>query len=124
MYATAGTVTHVHQARRLARCHPAGRLSRAEILIATFALTATLCVALLPSITATVPIPSSTMTVRVSQHDTLWDLAKAHPVEGSTTAETVSLIRRLNGLDGSAIAAGEVLRVPAAASDMTALARR
>jgi len=99
-------------------------LSRAEAFIAACALVVTLCVALLPAIVVDTRMPAGTVTVRVAPHDTLWDLAKAHPVEGSSTAETVSLIRRLNGRQNSAIAAGEVLRVPATASEMTALARR
>lgn len=125
MYATADTAVSSHQLRGGTQAHrTAGRLTRAEMLIATCAVIATLCVALLPVITSGAPVVPQTTAVRVAPNDTLWDLAKAHPLEGSTTAETVSVIRQLNGLEGSMIAAGEVLKVPADASEMTALARR
>lgn len=125
MYATAGTAVSSHRLHGRVRVHRAtGRLSRAEMLIATCAVVATLCVALLPAINSAAPSVTHTVAVRVAPNDTLWDLAKAHPLEGSTTAETVSIIRQLNGLEGSVIAAGEVLKVPADASGMAALARR
>ncbi len=125
MYATAGTAVSTQQLHGRTRVHRAtGRLSRAEMLIATCAVIATLCVALLPAINASTPAVIQTVAVRVAPNDTLWDLAKAHPLEGSTTAQTVSIIRQINGLEGSVIAAGEVLKVPADAAGMTALARR
>lgn len=125
MYATASTVVPVrHLHGRIRDRRSTGRLSRAEILIATCAVLVTLCVAVLSAITTASPTVTHTLAIRVAPNDTLWDLAKAHPIEGSTTAQTVSIIRQINGLHGSVIAAGEVLKVPADASEMTALARR
>lgn len=125
MYATAGTAVSARQLSGRTRAQQVtGRLTRAEMLIATCAVIATLCVALLPVFNSGAPTIPQTIAVRVAPNDTLWDLAKAHPLEGSTTAETVSVIRELNGLEGSMITAGEVLKVPADASEMTALARR
>lgn len=124
MYATAGILNSAHRLGRRARARTTGRLTRTEMFIAVCALTATLCAALVPAIASRAASTTLTIAVRVASHDTLWDLAKAHPVEGSTTAETVSLIRGLNGMQGSVIAVGEVLRVPAPAAALTALARR
>lgn len=125
MYATAGTAVSVHHVHGCTRVRQAtARLSRAETLIAACAVIVALCVALLPAINSAAPAVPQTIAIRVAPNDTLWDLAKAHPLEGSTTAETVSVIRQLNGLEGSMIATGEVLKVPADASEMTALARR
>ncbi len=126
MYATAETPhTNVGAVRatRGYRTRPR-TLTRTELLIALTVLAFTLCAAVLPSILATAPAATPTVAVRVADQETLWDLAKAHPVSGNTTAQTVSIIRDLNGLEGSMIAAGEVLRVPAPPSGQTALASR
>lgn len=64
---------------------------------------------LLPNSPGSVPLT----TVRVESADTLWSLAQAHPIEGLSTAETVSEIRRLNELPSSSLSAGSLLRVPA-----------
>lgn len=57
--------------------------------------------------------PPSTRPVRVRQGDSLWSLAQAHAVTGLGASETASLIRELNGLDGSGLAVGQVVLVPA-----------
>ncbi len=50
--------------------------------------------------------------VLVDDNATLWDLARAHPVEGLGTAQTVALIQERNGLATGTIAAGQRLDVP------------
>jgi hypothetical protein len=61
--------------------------------------------------------------VRVEAGETLWTLAKAHPVEGLSTEQNTQLIARLNGMDShTQVAAGTVLRVPAAPADPDMLA--
>ncbi len=54
-----------------------------------------------------------TTRVRAEAGDSLWVIARAHPVAGQTTAETVELIVTLNGLDSPLVPAGGALAVPA-----------
>jgi hypothetical protein len=65
-----------------------------------------------------------TRTVKVSSGDTLWTLAARNPVPGLATADTVELIRHTNGLDGSAIQTGQLISVPSAAPQATAVVGR
>lgn len=58
------------------------------------------------------PASVQTRLVRVEAGDSLWAIAKAHPVAGLRTEETVELIRRSNGLEGSLVYAGQVIEVP------------
>jgi hypothetical protein len=62
--------------------------------------------------------------VLVEEHATVWDLARAHPIRGLTTAETVALIRSHNGLAGAALRVGQSLEVPAEASPAPHVAQR
>lgn len=68
------------------------------------------------------PSDISTTTIRVRQADTLWGVAAEHPVEGLETAETVSLIQDINKMSDSALAAGQILLVPADPQTATAMA--
>ena len=63
-------------------------------------------------------------TVSVRQHSTLWDIARAHPVPGLTTAETVDLIRTHNSLEAPDLIAGQPLLVPTSDRSDTPLGRR
>jgi len=51
--------------------------------------------------------------VRVERGQSLWDLARSHPVEGMSTAQTAELIATLNDLGTSNLVANTVVRVPA-----------
>ncbi|MBE0476731.1 MAG: LysM peptidoglycan-binding domain-containing protein [Coriobacteriia bacterium] len=53
-----------------------------------------------------------TTTVRVAPSDTLWSIAKAHPLPGASTARTVAAIRAVNGMRGSDLVVGQVIEVP------------
>lgn len=53
-----------------------------------------------------------TTRVRAEAGDSLWAIAREHPVAGQTTAETVELIVRLNGLQSPRVLAGGALAVP------------
>lgn len=50
--------------------------------------------------------------VRVEAGDTLWSLAKSHPLPGQSTAETVRVLVELNDIDASTLVAGTVVSVP------------
>jgi len=65
----------------------------------------------------------STMTVRVESGDTLWHLAKRHPVEGLTTEQTVELIVQHNQLTGATVQAGAQISVPARTSEIATAQR-
>lgn len=52
--------------------------------------------------------------VDVEPGDSLWSLAREHPIAGLSTNEVVSRIRELNDLDGSLLRPGEQLMVPQA----------
>ena len=56
-----------------------------------------------------------TGTVLTGRGDTLWTIAREHPVPGLPTVQAVDVIARLNALEGSTIPAGTVLDVPVAA---------
>lgn len=57
--------------------------------------------------------PIDTETHRVVSGDTLWDLASERAEEGADVRATVSLIQRINGLEGGLIVPGQVLKLPA-----------
>jgi LysM domain len=67
--------------------------------------------------------PTATIGVRVSPCDTLWSIARANPLPGASTAATVEAIAEANGLSGSSITPGMVLRVPASVAVGTAFAQ-
>ncbi len=56
---------------------------------------------------------NNTSTVRVKPSQTLWEIAQSHPLEDRTTAETVEVIREINGLEDSTLYPDQILVVPA-----------
>ena len=52
-------------------------------------------------------------TVRVQSGDSLWSLAREHPIDGLSTQETSDMIRSVNHLERGSLDAGAVLKVPA-----------
>lgn len=102
----------------------AGRLSAIEIAVVVLAaVTLVACALISTGRQGSVPSVES-ITVRVSESDTLWEIAQNHPVGGLSTAQTVALIRDLNHMSTSAIVAGETLRVPSDPAVGTAMASR
>jgi Tfp pilus assembly protein FimV len=69
------------------------------------------------------PRPAATITVRVSQADTLWSIAAAHRLPGLSTTQMVRVIKEANALSFGALGAGDVLRVPAASTAEAAYAQ-
>jgi len=76
---------------------------------------AVLVAAVLPSLGKSAGTPVATQTVAVRTSQSLWDIARTYPQEGQSTAQTVEAIRRLNGLEQSALTPGQLLQVPAEA---------
>jgi LysM repeat protein len=128
MYATTHAANPIGHSGRIPRTQSsAAGLTKTEAIIATCALVLALCAAFIPAVSshaATTATTAPTISVKVASQDTLWDIAKAHPIKGQTTAETVRVIKSLNDMSGSMISAGEVIRVPAPATALTAVARR
>ncbi|EXX89821.1 LexA family transcriptional regulator [Paenibacillus darwinianus] len=52
-------------------------------------------------------------TIIVSSGDTLWEIARSVQPEGDDVRKTVYMIKKRNGLSGSALQAGQSLIVPA-----------
>lgn len=99
------------------------RLSSAEILILAVSLMILAAAAVLPSISVGTEAPVRTQTVSVRTSQSLWDLARAYPQDGKSIAQTVEAIRRLNGLEQSALTPGQLLLVPAQPAVFAADAR-
>jgi len=51
-------------------------------------------------------------TVMVHPDDTLWSLAVTYPVDNLSTAQTVEVIKRMNGAYSPLLSAGESIKVP------------
>ena len=69
----------------------------------------------LPTVSENASDPSSaTTTILVEPNQTLWSIASAHRLPGTTTPQTVAAIRDLNGLEGSQLTAGTTLVIPSA----------
>lgn len=61
---------------------------------------------------------------KVSASQTLWEIASAHRIDGMSTAETVEVIKSLNGLTDSSLRVGQVVEVPVDSAANTAMASR
>jgi LysM repeat protein len=70
------------------------------------------------------PAASSTQAVQVQAGETLWSIARAHPVPGLSTAQAVETIARDNGLADAHLSAGQTLVVPADAERVPQMASR
>jgi LysM repeat protein len=103
--------------------HPR-RLTFAECAILSIAVVCIAAVALYPGIRTRVTSWPSTVTIKVTEAETLWGIAKSHPIEGLSTAETVAAIRLNNDLADSGLQQGQLLRVPGEAASETAMASR
>ena len=71
---------------------------------------------LVVGVLATRPQPvatASTGMIRVEAGDTLWSIAKSHPVPGLSTAQAVELIAANNHVPNGPLSVGSSLEVPA-----------
>jgi LysM repeat protein len=103
--------TRSDTAMRMADTHRRSRLSLLEI-VTLFVIACLLVVGVL----RTQPSGGSahaTQTVQVHTGQTLWAIARAHPVDGLTTAQTAELISQNNHLSGGVLSDGQTLQVPA-----------
>lgn len=66
------------------------------------------------SVQATGSDPVELDAYKVGAGDTLWTIAGDVTPEGGDVRDTISVIKRLNRLDGSLIRPGQVLEVPSA----------
>ncbi|MFQ5948473.1 MAG: LysM peptidoglycan-binding domain-containing protein [Acidimicrobiia bacterium] len=89
----------------------AGTRSRVSVLLGAIAVALALLLA--TAVQAGAPV-GPVDAYRVLPGDTLWEIAADRTGSGDDIRGTVFEIRRLNGLDGSLIRPGQVLRVPTA----------
>lgn len=101
------------------RLRTASRIAVAMLLVTT-AVAVVASVALQPE----QPIPHAWAQVTVTPGSTLWDIARAHPVSGLSTAETVRVICSQNALSSPAVMAGQVIAVPSDVSPDSTYALR
>lgn len=104
----------------------AGQALRARVVeLSVFAVL--LCALAFAGYRATAPAAAQytqTESIKVSSHETLWQIAAEHRIGGLSTAETVELIKQINGMTDSGLHVGQVVEVPVAASAMSAMASR
>jgi hypothetical protein len=129
MYAATVTATPVRSAStRTAPSRPARRRPDsvlAPLWVFVIVLALLVIAAALPTASGNTHARSASRTVRVAASDTLWSIARANPVAGLTTAESVAVIRSLNGLGESvSIQPGAVIAIPCADDAAPALAMR
>lgn len=123
--------THSHSTRRPTtirrvrtnRSRRSSGLTAAEMVLLVLCLLAVVG-AFLASAGPALPTGIESRAIRVESGQTLWDLAQTHRVDGLSTADTVELIRSINSLSDSRIAADTLVLVPTDSSLQTALAAR
>ncbi|MCE5191455.1 MAG: LysM peptidoglycan-binding domain-containing protein [Actinomycetia bacterium] len=99
-------------------------LSKTETAILALLALCVLAAAVLPALSAADAAWPAAVTIKVGEAQTLWEIAKAHPIEGLSTAQTVAAIRERNGLTESGLLAGQLLKVPREPSSGGGLASR
>ncbi|MDI6900363.1 MAG: LysM peptidoglycan-binding domain-containing protein [Anaerosomatales bacterium] len=109
------------RARRASRGRT--RLTVIETAILALAALALVAAAVGPSLARADELPGSA-TIKVSSNESLWTIAAGNPVDGLTTAQTVHLIKEMNGLEDSAVMDGQLLTVPSDGDTSAAMARR
>ncbi|MDZ4654521.1 MAG: LysM peptidoglycan-binding domain-containing protein [Coriobacteriia bacterium] len=100
------------------------RFTALEIFLLVLFVITIIAAAVGPSLVRDRVVPDETVTIKVSEDETLWEIARAHPIVGMTTGETIGAIYELNDMTGSYIVAGQLLVVPADPAFGTAMARR
>lgn len=130
MYAATASATATRQASTRSagtlsrrRCRPESVLAPLWVFLVILAVL--VAAAALPTAAEDTRATSATRRVRVAASDTLWSIATANPVAGLSTTQSVAIMRRLNGLTGTAaLQPGAVITVPCAASFASNLAMR
>ncbi len=118
-------------ARRLAaartrRAHARNRERRRRAVLdalVLFLATAIVAAAVIPVLSASQADPESpdaTRVVKVAPGQSLWHIARETAPPGSSTAQTVRMLRDMNGLETSGLSEGMLLVVPRAASAQVA----
>jgi len=110
---TAATRTSETGSRtRISRSPRRGRSLRTPLEMVALIVIAVLLV--LGALTAgpDTEVSVDTTRIRTEAGDTLWGIARSHPVQGLTTAQNVELIVSLNGLDSPHVTTGGLLAVP------------
>lgn len=81
-------------------------------------------VGVMPTATELAATPTAAASsIRVAPSDSLWSIAQAHRIPGTTTAETVERIMSLNGLKDATLQPGEIISIPTDELPSTAFAQ-
>jgi len=111
------------QVRSRSMRHATDGISKLEVFLIVLVILA-IAWAAYRAVTPDVTPAQSTATVKVRQSQTLWDLAAEYRVSDATTAETVELIKSINGMTDSALAVGQTVQVPVGATQSASVASR
>lgn len=94
--------------------------SRTRALTEVMALMVITCLLIAgPLVSRSRVLEPRTTTVLATDGDTLWSIAKAHPLAGQSTAQTVEFIAQVNGLDSCRIQAGKSIKVPSTSENVS-----
>ena len=121
MHSTLTVTSSTHRSRRVRTTNTGMRFSAIEIAVLALFVAALVAAAVLPSLTRQAAVPSETITIKVGESDTLWEIAAAHPIHGLTTVEAVGAIRDLNGMTGGGVTVGQLLVIPAGEQVVSAM---
>ena len=112
-----------HAERRTRGLRPS-KLSATELAILIATAVCVLLAAFAPALHSSTPSLTQSVTIKVSNAQTLWGIAQEHPIAGYSTGQTVQAIREANDLTVSELHAGQLLRVPTGSDAVTAMASR
>ncbi|MDH4139885.1 MAG: LysM peptidoglycan-binding domain-containing protein [Coriobacteriia bacterium] len=112
MNADRSSISSSRHTRRPQNRARAARLTPAEALLLVLVILAIVLAAVLALRDPVRPQATHNVTIRVESSDTLWQIADRHTAPGCDIPATVELIKRVNGLSSSALAAGQTLVVP------------
>lgn len=122
-------ITRCAQQRRIP-ARPAARMRRpvspwrAPIVGALLLTSFIMLVGILPTARDYVPRPTAAaIRVKVAHADTLWSIAEAHRLPGTSTAQMVETIMEANDLKSASLQPGATLSIPVLESGGTAFAQ-
>lgn len=102
-----------HQSRTSHQAVSARRQRLSALEVVTLIVVTALLIIGTVAVRPRASVAGSSQTLQVQAGETLWSIAKTHPVRGLSTAQTVETIAHDNGLDGATLATGQTLIVPA-----------
>lgn len=103
--------------------HDGEKISAIEVIVIALVILA-IAWAAYRAVTPVQPATEGTTTVKVRQAQTLWEIASEHRIADATTAETVELIKAMNGMEDSSLLVGQNVQVPVTSDQSASVASR